>query len=68
MKNVDYYKYKKCDENMGKDDLIEKNDEIIIYTTDGQADIEVRLEDENVWLTQMKKYFGEKYWIFMQQV
>ena len=26
---------------------------IIIYTTDdGQVDIEVRLEDENVWLTQ----------------
>ena len=34
-------------------DLIENNNEIIIYTTDdGQVDIEVRLEDENVWLTQ----------------
>lgn len=33
--------------------LIENNNEIIIYTTDdGQVDIEVRLEDENVWLTQ----------------
>ena len=34
-------------------DLIENNNEIIIYTTDdGQVDIEVRLEDENVLLTQ----------------
>ena len=33
--------------------LLENNNEIIIYTTDdGQVDIEVRLEDENVWLTQ----------------
>lgn len=33
--------------------LIEYNNEIIIYTTDdGRVDIEVRLEDENVWLTQ----------------
>ncbi len=33
--------------------LIKYNNEIIIYTTDdGQVDIEVRLEDENVWLTQ----------------
>lgn len=33
--------------------LKEKYNEIIIYTTDdGQVDIEVRLEDENVWLTQ----------------
>ncbi len=33
--------------------LIENNNEIIIYTTeDGQVEIEVRLEDENVWLTQ----------------
>ena len=33
--------------------IIEKNNEIIIYTTDdGQVDIEVRLEDESVWLTQ----------------
>lgn len=33
--------------------LIENNNEIIIYTTDaGQVDIEVRVEDENVWLTQ----------------
>lgn len=33
--------------------LTENNNEIIIYTTDdGQVDIEVRLEDENVWLTQ----------------
>lgn len=34
-------------------ELIENNNEFIIYTTDdGQVDIEVRLEDENVWLTQ----------------
>lgn len=30
-----------------------EDNKIIIYTTeDGQVDIEVRLEDENVWLTQ----------------
>lgn len=30
-----------------------KENEIIMYTTDdGQVKIEVRLEDENVWLTQ----------------
>lgn len=33
--------------------LTENNNDIIIYTTDdGQVEIEVRLEDENVWLTQ----------------
>ncbi len=33
--------------------LVENNNNIIIYTTDdGQVKIEVRLEDENVWLTQ----------------
>ncbi len=33
--------------------LVENNNDIIIYTTDdGQVEIEVRLEDENVWLTQ----------------
>lgn len=33
-------------------ELIENN-KIVIYTTDdGQVEIEVRLEDENVWLTQ----------------
>ena len=32
---------------------LENNNDIIIYTTDdGQVKIEVRLEDENVWLTQ----------------
>lgn len=32
---------------------LENNNDIIIYTTDdGQVEIEVRLEDENVWLTQ----------------
>ncbi len=32
---------------------IVNGNEIIIYTTDdGQVEIEVRLEDENVWLTQ----------------
>lgn len=35
------------------DKLLENNNDIIIYTTDdGQVKIEVRLEDENVWLTQ----------------
>lgn len=34
-------------------DLINSQNNIIIYTTDdGQVRIEVRLEDENVWLTQ----------------
>ena len=34
-------------------ELIERNNDIIIYTSDdGQVKIEVRLEDENVWLTQ----------------
>ena len=38
---------------MSKNNLIENNNNIIIYTTDdGQVEIEVRLEDENVWLTQ----------------
>lgn len=35
------------------DKLLGSNNEFIIYTTDdGQVKIEVRLEDENVWLTQ----------------
>ena len=39
--------------NILNNNLIENNNEIIIYTTDdGQVEIEVRLEDENVWLTQ----------------
>lgn len=33
-------------------ELNEKNSFIIYTTDDGQVDIEVRLEDENVWLTQ----------------
>lgn len=38
---------------MSKNNLIENNNNIIIYTTDdGQVEIEVRLEDENIWLTQ----------------
>ena len=33
--------------------VVKKNSDIIFYTTDdGQIKIEVRLEDENVWLTQ----------------
>ena len=42
-----------------ENNIIEEN-KIILYTTeDGQVDIEVRLEDENVWLTQnsMAKLF-----------
>lgn len=34
-------------------ELVERNNDIIFYTTDdGQVKIEVKLEDENVWLTQ----------------
>ena len=34
-------------------DVVKQNNDIIFYTTDdGQVEIEVRLEDENVWLTQ----------------
>ena len=36
-----------------KGNLTNKNNDVIIYTTDdGQVNIEVRLENENVWLTQ----------------
>ncbi len=52
-KNSEINKQKEGDEHMSNYNLIENNNEIIIYTTDdGQVDIEVRLEDENVWLTQ----------------
>lgn len=35
------------------DKSLENNNDIIMYTTDdGQVEIEVRLEDENVWLIQ----------------
>ena len=45
--------YFKGDELALSNELIENNNEFIIYTTDdGQVEIEVRLEDENVWLTQ----------------
>ena len=44
--------YLKWDKNTLNNELIENN-KIVIYTTDdGQVEIEVRLEDENVWLTQ----------------
>ena len=33
-------------------ELDERNKFIMYTTDDGQVDIEVRLEDENVWLTQ----------------
>ena len=34
-------------------EVVKQNNDIIFYTTDdGQVEIEVRLEDENVWLTQ----------------
>ncbi len=33
--------------------LVASNNDVIIYTTDdGRVEIEVRLEDENVWFTQ----------------
>ena len=40
-------------------ELSEQNNFIMYTTDDGQVDIEVRLEDENVWLTQnsMAKLF-----------
>ena len=45
--------YFKGDELGLSNELIENNNKLIIYTTeDGQVEIEVRLEDENVWLTQ----------------
>ena len=35
------------------DNELDERNKFIMYTTDdGQVDIEVRLEDENVWLTQ----------------
>ena len=42
-----------------ENDLIEDNKIIIYKTDDGQVEIEVKLEDENVWLTQnsMAKLF-----------
>ena len=35
-----------------QNELNEQNNFIMYTTDDGQVDIEVRLEDENVWLTQ----------------
>ena len=35
-----------------QNELNEQNNFIMYTTDDGQIDIEVRLEDENVWLTQ----------------
>ena len=36
-----------------KEIISEERNNVIIYTTDdGQVNIDVRLEDENVWLTQ----------------
>ena len=38
---------------MDNEIMNQDNDKILIYTSDdGQVKIEVRLEDENVWLTQ----------------
>ena len=38
---------------MDNEIMHQDNDKILIYTSDdGQVKIEVRLEDENVWLTQ----------------
>ena len=43
----------KRDDYVMDNNIIDNNNKIIIYTTDdGQVDIEVRLEEENVWLTQ----------------
>ena len=35
-----------------ENELLENSNFIIYTTDDGQVEIEVRLEDENVWLTQ----------------
>ena len=35
-----------------ENELLEKGNFIMYTTDDGQVEIEVRLEDENVWLTQ----------------
>lgn len=35
-----------------ENELLERNNFIMYTTDDGQVKIEVRLEDENVWLTQ----------------
>ena len=35
-----------------KNELLENSNFIMYTTDDGQVEIEVRLEDENVWLTQ----------------
>lgn len=35
-----------------QNELNEQNNFIMYTTDDGKVDIEVRLEDENVWLTQ----------------
>ena len=35
-----------------ENELLESNNFIMYTTDDGQVEIEVRLEDENVWLTQ----------------
>ena len=44
----------KGDKNTLNNELIENN-KIVIYTTDdGQVEIEVRLEDEKVWLLKIQ--------------
>ena len=35
-----------------ENELLENSNFIMYTTDDGQVEIEVRLEDENVWLTQ----------------
>ena len=49
----------KGDEKYLENNIIEDNNIIIYKTDDGQVEIEVQLEDENVWLTQnsMAKLF-----------
>ena len=43
-----------------ENELLERNNFIMYTTDDGQVKIEVRLEDENVWLTQkaMAEFFN----------
>ncbi len=45
-------------------ELNSPNSEIILYQTeDGQTKLEVRLEDETVWLAQGAGYIRHKHWL-----
>ena len=53
MREKNWYDAKRKENFMDNQITNQENNKIIIYTSDdGQVKIEVRLEDENVWLTQ----------------